>query len=402
MPDQVPEAQSAIREMEEARQRLYDEARNLYDSDDFKKQRDDARERYRKLKQRHDNLQKVIRKLREARIVWGPPAGDEIGRADKRSNPPTITLNDSYQGMRDAAIAQHLAHEAIHLLSERENSIDQEILCRRKELEVWELLKDGAERNALDLACENLQRSFEQGEEYVRKVLRPLYRGVPEKDGDARPSNPPPPPPPKRGHIRITGGDEQLPLPSPWRDFRRSFSRLLLHIFAGPVTAREYSFDIIWPRGYAAHETEGLGERFTGIYGVGPARNERAMPALFSVIEAPDVVHGGAWESADAWAKHRTEVWARFGNGLPGAHARVLTDESRKLDGLTARFLEAEYETLFREAEGKDGIALCREQVCYLQIADTLYEISLLCEKEDWASRALDFERALKSFRIRH
>ncbi len=68
MPNQIPESERAIRSMEEARQRLFDEAMDVHNSDDYKNQRDDARERYRRLREKHENLRAVIRALQNCEI----------------------------------------------------------------------------------------------------------------------------------------------------------------------------------------------------------------------------------------------------------------------------------------------------------------------------------------------
>jgi hypothetical protein len=398
MPDQVQEAQDAIRRMEDALRRVRQEALDVYGSDDYANERGEARERYRRLRQKFNNLRAVIQRLSECTIEWGPTRESSAGHTDRSTDPPTITLADTWQGIREAVVAQILAHEAIHALTTSPNSVDQEVRCRRKELEVWDLLK-GNERHVLDIPCEHEQRLAAQGEDAVRAFIRGAYPGAPEHDEPPPPPAPAPQPPERpRRRLRIERADYVVPR------LRRLLVEYLEHtfqlLFSGAVTDREYTFHIDWPRGYAAQETEGLYERFTGIIGTGPKGAGKGYPAVLSVIEAPDITHGGQWATCQEHAAYRVEVWRRFGSAVPGAGADIRRDEPAEIDGRPARCIEADYEIGFPELGPDNAVTRVRERAIYTQAGSRLYSLSLVCEAAEWDGRVPEFERAVRSFRL--
>jgi hypothetical protein len=411
MPDQIPAAESAIRRMKEALERLFIEAMGVFMSDDYEHGRGDARERYRRLRQKHDNLKEVIRVLRECRIVWAPFAQPKLGEADRTTTPPTVLVAQHLQGARDAVIAQVLAHEAIHLMTLSRNSVDQEIRCRRKELEVWELLK-GDEEGPFDFWCKAVQEGFAHGEEAYRTDIRGMYPLIQEHD-DPPPPPPPappsaqppppappsatPPPPPPRSRIRIAPADFKAP--NPWVVLGRSLRYSLESILAGSITARTYGFSIEWPRGYLATES-GDGCGCHGLIGVAELAEGAGRPPVFAVFEAPNVIHGGEWASFDAQAQHRVDVWNRFGVRSPGGAGELMDDRAVQLDGQPARLVEAVY-TMLAARPTDEPRRRVRERAIYAQLGHTLYSIAMICETAEWATRVSEFERAVASFRMR-
>ncbi len=143
------------------------------------------------------------------------------------------------------------------------------------------------------MPCESEQRAFAQGEDSVRRFVRGAYPGIPEHDAPPTPPQPPTPPPPsrpRRKRLRIERARYVAPrFGSLLIDFLKHAFALL---FKGAVTDREYCFELHWPAGYAAQETAGLYSRFNGVIGLGPEGSGKGFPAVFSVIEAPDVIHG--------------------------------------------------------------------------------------------------------------
>jgi len=399
-PTQIPEAQSAIQQMEQALSSVLQEWRDTYNSQDYKKGKPDARAKVKRLKKKYYNLKKVIDALKRATIKWGiPSTKGELGSADKSTSPPTITINETWRGMRDAVMAQILAHEAIHLLSKSGNSIDQEVRCRKKEMEVWEALK-GDQRHALDLPCNNLQAVFARGEKWLRILLRGLYKGIPEHDvkpkkkpkrssGTRR----------RRGRIRVRRSRNMIL--DVWNVFMEFFGDLFRVLFGGALTDDTYTFDVHWPTGYEVDESEGHDSIFQGLVGVGPPDEQREFTPTISVFETPDAIHGGDWTSYEEEAEYQFETLSAFNSDVFDANVEVVRNEACEVFGLPGRCIEMEYDVHHPETEIEDWRTRVRERTLYTQSDEYLYTLSLSSEASVWGQHVGAFDELVESFTVR-
>jgi hypothetical protein len=393
MPEQFDEARDAIDKIEEAARRVRQEGLDLRQTDDYKKGKDDARKKYKRLRRKFYNLKKVLKELRGARIRWGTSSWKgELGKADKSTKPPTITIDGTWLAIPIPVLAQVLAHEAIHLLSKSKNSIDQEIRCRRKELEVWELLKP-EQPNALHYPCDNEQKLFAQGEDHVRKWLRRHYKGLPEKD--ERPKKK------KKKTIRKKSGAKETK--KAHRLILDSFQFIIgilvefLELFL-PEPSYEFGFLAPWPEGYETQETEGLTTDFIGVLGTGPHSEGGRFPAAIDVIEGSDIVHGGDWGEYADHAEYRLDAMSHFNVESFDDRFELIGDTEADVNGQPGRCLEMEYDIAYPVADMEGWRTRVRERTIYTQKHDTLYSISLICEASDWSNREPEFTEFLQGF----
>lgn len=124
------------------------------------------------------NLRAVVKALKTATISFGNTGGAQA-KSNADATPPTITLNNRLRGGSTAQIAEHLAHEAVHLMNKpvANASIDEEVLCYEKEAEIWSALKKDGDT---DRQCNTVLRMTARGGDALRRVVRAAYPHLPE------------------------------------------------------------------------------------------------------------------------------------------------------------------------------------------------------------------------------
>ena len=395
-PTHSPEATRALAKMKTALRELGREWHRIKRTPEYKKGRKGAKDKAKETLRKWRNLKKVIEALRKADIKWDVVTGIEIAKANKNTTPPTITVMETYRAMRDEVLAQVLAHEAVHLLSNStKNSIDQEVRCRKKEIEVWELLKDDGTPNALDYICNNEQKQLALGEDALRKWLRTVYKGAPEHDTPPRPK-----PKKKRGKraMRIERSRGIVhEIPGLLADFLRQVVQVL---FSGPLTEQEYSFAADWPADYTGYETTGHDTPFVGVIGVSMHEGERGLPAVLSVIEGPDIIHGGEWGSFMDEVEHQRTVLEFFNVDVIDLEPETLVDEPQEVLGHPGHCVEVEYNVLRPEGGIDDPWSRLRQRSVYTQRDEILYSISLCTEASVWEHHEQELDLLLATLEL--
>lgn len=391
-PTHSQEATRALGKMDAALRELGRKWHRIKRTPAYKKGQKGARDEARETLRSWRNLKKVIEALRKADIAWAVVRGREIAHAT--TNPPKVTVMSTYRAMRDEVLAQVLAHEAIHLLSKApRNSIDEEVRCRRKEVEVWALLKGGGAPNALDYLCNNVQKRLALGEAAMRKWLRQVYRGIPEKGPKPAKKKKR-----KKGTMRIERA-RSLPMEIPHL-FAEFLTRLVQLFTIGPLTEQEYSFDAAWPPDYTGYETTGHDTPFAGVIGVSDHQGERGLPAVLSVIEAPDIIHGGEWGSYLDEVEHQRAVMEFFNAEVLDVDPVRLVDEPREVLGQPGHCVEVEYNVVHPAGEIEQPWSRLRQRTLHTQRDEVLYSISLCTEAAVWDQHEHEIDMLLSTLEL--
>lgn len=395
MPEQIQEARDAIVKIREAMDRVWQEAVDARNSGDV-----DKMERYRALRKKHDNIKAVYHALLRAKIKKGITIpSNALGVADKTNSPFTITLSETHLAdLSCEVIAQTLAHEAVHLLSESKNSIEQEIRCRKKEVEIWKLIKGD------DLAgghhCDFEQYYMSLSEKGQVAHVYELYYGagimLPMKDKPPDPPEPPKPPKPKK-KVKLKIWKSRY-ISSQILDLTIEFIRNVFRlIFIGHQTDNKYSFQTSWPDGYVWEEAEGSVEIYNGIFGVKPNEKEILL-ATISVTEEPDIIHGGEWGEFSSQVEYHRDRLSRFNLDSFDFRTEIIQDVECEVSGQQGHCFETEQDILFDESNPDDWRTRVRTRTYYTQRGTTLFSISMNCLAENWEIHEPDLIQVLENF----
>ena len=395
MPDQIQQARDAIEKIREAHNRIRQEALDLRDSDDYKKGRDEARQRYKELIKKQKNLRAVYRALRGADIKKGATRpSNALGTTDKTKDPAVVTLSERHiDGLSIEVIAQILAHEAIHLLSKSPyNSLEQEVRCRKKEVEVWELLK-GDDPLDGDFHCNMEQANQAKSEKDYKWFIYWLY----VKSGIYLPAKDIPPKSKKKGKLKKW---KARSIGSQLFDLTVDYiSNALRLIFIGHHTEKEYSFETSWPAGYVWQEAEGSHEVYNGIFGLKRNKNE-ILPATISVTEEPDIIHGGEWPNFVDCVEYQRDILSSFNVDTFDPRTEIIRDVGFEVAGQAGHCLETEFDIPVDDSNPDEWRTRVRTRTYYTQRGTTLFSISMSCLAENWETHEPDLIHVLENFRF--
>ncbi len=397
MPTQHQLARDAINKIREAINDLAQEWRDTVGSDDYKKGKKGAKDKLKEIKRKHGNLKAVYDALRTAEIVVDPTLPDHVlGRSKPHSTPQKIRLSEDTANMRDAAVAQILAHEAIHLITKSSrNSLEEEVLCRKKEVEVWELLK-GGELHSGDKFCNEEQKLMALPEfdyklwifnQYMTiDCVLPLYI---EKGSSKK----------KKNKLRVVSSS------SIFRQalgVTRRFIGDLIDLFTlGHQTEQVYGFETNWAPGFEWAEIQGDEDRYRQIVGTLVSQDSEIFPTVISVGEEPDVMHGGQWAEFIDLAEYKREVFVHLNGDLLDANPKVLQDEACTVGGHPGHCLDVEFDRIFEDAPPGDPRCRLRSRTLLTKRDETIYQLQLTCVATRWIANEAAFEQMVMGFRLR-
>lgn len=395
MPTQHQQARDAINKIREARKKLAREWRDMVGSDDYKKGKKDAKDKLKEIKRKHGNLKAVYDALRAAEIVVDPTLPDHVlGVSKKHSTPQKIRLSEVTAKMRDEAVAQILAHEAIHLIiKSSRNSIEEEVRCRKKEVEVWERLR-GGESHSGDKYCNEVEKLMALPEfeyklwifnEYmtIDRVLPLRIKEDPSK---------------KKNKLRVASAG------SIFRQalgVTRRFIGDLVDLFTlGHQTEQVYGFETSWPSGFEWTEIQGDEDRYRQIVGTLVRQDSEVFSAVLSAGEEPDVMHGGQWADFTDLAEYKREVFVHLNADLLGANPEVLQDEACTVGGHPGHCLDVEFDRIFESALPGDPRRRIRCRTLLTKREETIYQLQLMCEAARWSANEAALEQMVRGFRL--
>jgi len=396
MPTQPQQARDAINKIREEVNKLAKKWRDMLGSDDYKKCKQGAKDKLKEIKRKHGNLKAVYDALRAAEIVVDPTLPDHVlGRAEAHSTPQKIRLSEETANMRDEAVAQILAHEAIHLITKSSrNSIQEEVLCRKKEVEVWDLLK-GGESHPGDKFCNDEQKLMALPEfdyklwifnEYMtRDRVLPLHI----KKGPSK----------KKNKLRVASAGSIF---RQGLGVTRRFIGDLIDLFIlGHQTEQGYGFETSWPSGFEWTEIQGDEERYRQIVGTLVQQDSEVFPAVLSAGEEPDVMHGGQWAEFTDLAEYKREVFVHLNADLLEANPEVLQDEACTVGGHPGHCLDVEFDRIFENAPPGDPRRRLRSRTLLTRRDETIYQLQITCEAARWSANEAALEQMVRGFRLR-